>query len=91
MNKKKWRSVKKFLNIAIGVSVGAYIGRVLGVIVDYKTHPEMYAAYSAPWYTPLIVASVFWGIVLVIEIAVWVLAEHKSTAGPVIGVIERKD
>lgn len=88
MDKKKWHSVKKILNIAICVSAVAYIVRVLWVIIDYKMHPENYETYSAPWYTAIIVASVFWGIVLLIETAIWLFARHKSNAGP---IIERKD
>lgn len=91
MKKAVWLTIKKILNIIVGVSVGCYIGRVIWIIVDYKTHPELYIANSAPWYTPIIVASVFWGIVILLEVIVFLYARHKATEGPIIGVIERKD
>lgn len=90
MNKKKWLKVKKILNIITGVSVGALIGRVLWVFVDYKMHPEIYAANSAPWYTAILVALAFWGIVILIEAAALLFVRYKLSQGPVIGIIERK-
>ena len=91
MEKKTWQKIKRILNIITGVSGGCYIGRVLWVIVDYKMNPDLYASYSAPWYTPIITASVFWGIVILIEAIALLFVQHKATAGPIIGVIERKD
>lgn len=91
MEKKTWQTIKRILNIITGVSVGCYIGGVLWVIVDYKMHPDVYASYSAPWYTPIIAASIFWGIVILIEVIALLFVRHKATAGPIIGVIERKD
>ena len=91
MNKKKWLTVKKILNIVTGVSVGALIGRVLWVFVDYKMNPEIYAAYSAPWYTAIIVALIFWGIVILLEVAALLFVHYKLSQGPVIGIIERKE
>lgn len=87
---KKWVTVKKILNIAIFVSIGALFGHVLWVFVDYKIHPEIYAANSAPWYTTILVALAFWGIVILIEAAVLLFVCHKLSQGPVIGIIERK-
>lgn len=91
MNKKKWLTVKKILNIVTGVSVGALIGRVLWVFVDYKTHPDLYASYSAPWYTAILVALIFWGIVILLEVAALLFVRYKLSQGPVIGIIERKE
>lgn len=91
MKKKKWLTVKRILNIITGVSVGCCIGRVLWVFVDYKIHPDLYASYSAPWYTPIIVTSIFWGIVILLEVIALLFVRHKASAGPEIGIIERKD
>ena len=91
MNKKKWLKIKKILNIIISVSAGALIGRVLWVFVDYKMNPEIYAAYSAPWYTAIIVALIFWGIVILLEVAALLFVHYKLSQGPVIGIIERKE
>ena len=91
MKKAVWLTIKKILNIIVWVSIGCYIGRIIWVIVDYRTHPELHLANSAQWYTPIIVASVFWGIVILIEVIALLFARHKATAGPIIGVIERKE
>ena len=91
MKKETWKTIERSLAIAMGVSVGAYIARVALVIINHTFHPELFAFYSAPWYTPMITASVFWGIVLLIEAIVFLIAHRKAGEGPVIGVIERKD
>lgn len=88
---RKWLAVKRVLNIIIGVSAGCLIGRVLWIIVDYNARPDLYAAYSAPWYTQIIVALVFGGIVILLEVLALLFVRHKLNANPVIGVIERKD
>lgn len=75
----------------MGVSLGGYAGQVIWIIVDSKSHPELCIASSSPWYTPIIVASVFWVIAILLEAAAFLFARHKATAGPIIGVIERKD
>lgn len=88
---KKWLATKRFLNIVIGVSVGCLIGRVLWIVFDYNARPDLYATYSAPWYTQIIVALVFWGIAILLEVLALLFVRHKLNANPVIGVIERKD
>lgn len=88
---KKWLAVKSVLNIVIGASVGCLIGRVLWIVFDYNAHLDLYAAYSAPWYTQIIVALVFWGIVILLEVLALLFVRHKLNANPAIGVIERKD
>lgn len=88
---KKWLAVKRVLNIVIGVSAGCLIGRVLWITVDYNAHPDLYASYSAPWYTQIIVALAFGGIAILLEVIALLLVRHKLNANPVIGVIERKD
>lgn len=77
MNKKIWLTIKKILNIITGASVGYYIGRVLWVLADYKMHPDVYAYYSTPWYTPIIIASIFWGIVILLEVIALLFVRHK--------------
>lgn len=86
---KKWLAVKRVLNIVIGASVGCLIGRVLWIVVDYNAHPDLYASYSAPWYTQIIVSLVFWGIAILLEVIALLFVRHKLNANPVIGVIER--
>ena len=91
MKKAVWLTIKKILSIITGVSIGCYIGRVIWIIADYKAHPELYIANSAPWYTPIIVASIFWSIVILVEVIALLFTRYKAAAGPIIGIIERKD
>lgn len=42
------------LNIIIGAFVGLFIGYAIYVVWDYNAHPQLYAAYSAPWYTGIL-------------------------------------
>lgn len=42
------------LNIIIGAFVGVFIGYAIYVVWDYNAHPQLYAAYSAPWYTGIL-------------------------------------
>ena len=88
---KKWIKAKKVLNILLGSSVGIYVGMVLWRVLDYLMNKDRYMSYSAPWYTSIIVISIFWGIVLVIEVVAWLIVRHKLTAGPEIGYLERKE
>ncbi|MCD8067258.1 MAG: hypothetical protein LUE06_02520 [Oscillospiraceae bacterium] len=43
-----------FLNILIGAFVGVFVGHGIYVCWDFKTHPDLYAAWSAPWYTSIL-------------------------------------
>uniref|UniRef100_UPI00405744AC hypothetical protein n=1 Tax=Agathobacter sp. TaxID=2021311 RepID=UPI00405744AC len=88
---KKWLAVKRVLNIVIGVSAGWLIGRVLWIVIDYNAHPDLYVSYSAPWYTQIIVALAFWGIVILLEVIALLFVRHRLNANPVIGIIEKKD
>lgn len=88
---KKWLAVKRLLNIVIGVSAGCLIGRVLWIIVDYNAHPDLYASYSAPWYTQIIVALAFWDVAILLEVIALLFVRHRLNAHPIIRVIERKD
>lgn len=42
------------LNIIIGAFAGLFIGYAIYVVWDYNAHPQLYAAYSAPWYTGIL-------------------------------------
>ena len=55
----------------IGLFIGVFIGRGIYVFWDYKTHPDLYAMQSAPWYTSFFVN----GIVTFILLAVVVIAK----------------
>jgi ABC-type antimicrobial peptide transport system permease subunit len=68
---------KKIIGIAIGVSVGIYLGSVLFAWLDYQNHPDLYALYSAPWYTKIILDSVIAGVIVLLESVVYLLLCYK--------------
>lgn len=60
------KKLNNLLNIIIGVFIGVFIGHGIYIFWDYKTHPEIYASYSAPWYTSILVYGVFTVVVVFI-------------------------
>lgn len=65
------KKLNYFLNIVIGSFIGVFIGHGIYVFWEYKTHPDLYAMQSAPWYTSIFVN----GIVTLILLAVVVIAK----------------
>lgn len=49
------KKLNHILNIIIGAFVGVSIGHGIYVYWDFKTHPDLYAVRSAPWYTSILV------------------------------------
>ncbi len=60
------------LNILMGSMFGVWLGHGFYVLWDYKTHPDLYAMQSAPWYTSILTYSLFTvvgvGIVLLVKV-----------------------
>lgn len=54
------------LNILIGSFIGVFIGRGAYVLWDYRTHPDLYAMQSAPWYTSILVNGIFTTVFLIV-------------------------
>ncbi len=46
--------INNFLNCLIGAFIGVFLARSVYTYWDYKTHPELYAVSSAPWYTTIL-------------------------------------
>ena len=46
--------VQKAVKAVLGLALGVFVGRSLWLRQDVISHPELYAANSAPWYTPLL-------------------------------------
>ena len=46
--------INTFLNCVIGAFVGVFLKESIFTYWDYKTHPEIYAVTSAPWYTAIL-------------------------------------
>lgn len=67
------KKLNDFLNVLIGVVVGVFVGHSAYVIFDYRVHPDLYAMYSAPWYTSILLYGIFAAIVLAATIIVKII------------------
>jgi len=67
---KKYQKLNTILNCIIGSFIGVFIARSIYTYWDYKTHPDLYAVTSAPWYT---VIQIFGGIVAIIVVIAVIL------------------
>ena len=71
------KTLNWILNIIIGTIVGVFIGRGIYVFWDFKTHPDLYAMQSAPWYTSILVVGIETTVVLVIAIIIKLIIRQK--------------
>lgn len=63
--------LKKFntlLNVIIGSFVGVWIGYSLYTYWDYRTHPDIYAMTSFPWYTGIQLSGIVVAVVVIVSI-----------------------
>lgn len=64
------KRINSFINIIMWSSIGVFLGHGLYVFWDYRTHSDLYAMQSAPWYTSIWVYGVFTLMVLAVCAAV---------------------
>jgi hypothetical protein len=69
--------LKRVMEIVIGSSVGVYLGRIIWIWIDYRSNPDLYALYSAPWYTQIIISSVISGSIVLIELIGYLFIRYK--------------
>ncbi|MCM1185287.1 MAG: hypothetical protein NC251_08080 [Lachnoclostridium sp.] len=60
------KRINQVLNIIIGCFVGVAAGNGVYVYLDHKAHPDLYAAWSAPWYASILVCGMVAVIVLIV-------------------------
>lgn len=81
-----FRKLNHFLNIAMGVCIGIFIGSGIYEFWNYKTHPDLYAMWSAPWYITILVHGIFLiiisGTIIGIKLIIYFLTR--------LGVIDKK-
>ena len=51
-------------------AAGVFAGHGIYVFWDYKTHSDLYAAQSAPWYTSILVYGIFTIVILIAAIII---------------------
>ena len=75
------KKINQILNTIIGAFIGVFIGHGIYRLWDFKSHPDLYAMQSAPWYTSILL----WGIVTVVIVVIAVIIKliirkrYKST------------
>ncbi|MBQ2853998.1 MAG: hypothetical protein IJE81_00835 [Oscillospiraceae bacterium] len=72
------KKLNHILNIIMGAALGAFAGRGLYIVWNFKTHPELYAIQSAPWYTSILADGVFVFAVLLICIVIKVILRNNG-------------
>lgn len=48
------KKINSLINIFAGSIFGVYVGRCIYDYWFYRTHPEIYMFFSAPWYTDIL-------------------------------------
>jgi ABC-type antimicrobial peptide transport system permease subunit len=72
------KRLNTILNTIMDAFIGGFIGHGIYVIWDFKTHPELYAIQSAPWYTSILVYGAFTIVVLLVCIVIKAIIKSKQ-------------
>ena len=73
--------INNFLNCLIGAFIGVFLARSVYTYWDYTTHPEIYAASSAPWYTAILLFGIVSGAIILAALIVKVIIKKKVKKG----------
>ena len=71
--------INTFLNCLIGAFIGVFLSRSVYTYWDYKTHPELYAMSSAPWYTTILLFGIVSGGIILAAFIVKFMIGKKLT------------
>ncbi len=68
------KKIYSVLRIALWSFIGVFIGSSLYNWYDYKTHPDLYAMQSAPWYLSIEISAIFTIIVVIVIFTImWII------------------
>ena len=70
------QKVNRLLTILMLSLIGVFLGYSIYTCADYRTRPGLYALYSAPWYTRLLVYGACVLVLLVILLAAKLAIRH---------------
>ncbi len=76
---KAWN---RLLNILAVAAAGVFAGYSIFVCRDYRTHPGLYAAWSAPWYYPILVHGLYAALVLLAVLLLKLALRRYGKRGP---------
>ena len=70
------QKVNRLLTILMFSLLGVFLGYSIYTCTDYRTRPGLYALYSAPWYTQLLIYGACVLVLLVILLAAKLVIRH---------------
>ena len=70
------QKINRLLTILMFSLIGVFLGYSIYTCADYRTRPGLYALYSAPWYTRLLVYGACMLVLLVILLAAKLVIRH---------------
>ena len=70
------QKVNRLLAILMLSLIGVFLGYSIYTCADYRTRPSLYALYSAPWYTQLLVYGACVLVLLVVLLAAKLVIRH---------------
>lgn len=73
------KKLYNILKIMLWCFIGVFFGSSFFTWYDYKTHPEIYAAQSAPWYLGIKINAIFTLIVVIVILTVmWIIRKKRN-------------
>ena len=70
------QKVNRLLTILMFSLLGVFLGYSIYTCTDYRTRPGLYALYSAPWYTQLLIYGACVLVLLVVLLAAKLVIRH---------------
>lgn len=64
--------------ILMPCTVGVFIGSAVERWLDYRNHPGLYEMNSAPWYTQILANALLTAVILLLEVALYLLLRHVA-------------
>ena len=72
-----WNRLNTFLNCVIGAFTGVFLAESIYTYWDYKTHPKIYEAASAPWYTSILLFGIITLAIMFVALIVKLIIRKK--------------
>ncbi len=70
------QKVNRLLTILMLSLIGVFLGYSIYICADHRSRPGLYAMYSAPWYTPLLLYGACVLVLLAVLFAVKLVIRH---------------
>ena len=67
---------QKILLILNFVQIGACLLRAFAIYNDFTRHPDLYATYSAPWYTGILVTAAVTAVMVLVTLTTYFIVGH---------------